>query len=225
MSRVARAFLGHPWSLALGPPMAVRVMRGLHRTLRITHRGRQRPEAYWARGERVILAFWHGRLLMMPFVYPGEPAAILISQHRDGEYIARIAERLGFTVVRGSATRGGSGAFKRMIQALRSGQNVAITPDGPKGPRARAKLGAVELARLSGAPLFPVAFSAYPARRLSSWDQFLIARPFARACYVWGEPLLVERETARPELGKAQEMLGERLNAVTREADALVRTD
>jgi lysophospholipid acyltransferase (LPLAT)-like uncharacterized protein len=222
MSRLVRAIRDHPWSLALAPPAAAQVMRALHRTLRVTHRGRGRPEAYWARGESVILAFWHARLLMMPFIYPGRPAAILISQHRDAEYITRIAERLGYAVVRGSATRGGPGAFKRMIQALRHGQNVAITPDGPKGPRQRAKLGALELARLTGAPLFPVAFGALPAWALASWDRFLIPRPFARACYIWGEPLHVEREATRAELAKARWLLEERLNAVTQEADALV---
>lgn len=225
MSRLTRALRDHPWSLALAPRVAAAAMRTLHRTLRVTHRGRHLAEAYWARGERVILTFWHGRLLMMPFGYPGQSAAILISQHRDGEYITRIAERLGFVSVRGSGTRGGAGAFRQLIHALRAGANVVITPDGPKGPRERAKLGAVELARLTGAPLFPVAFGAAPARVLESWDRFLIPCPFARAGYVWGEPLHVERQATRVELAKAQQLLEERLNAVTREADALVRTE
>lgn len=165
------------------------------------------------------MTFWHGRLLMMPFLYPGQPATILISQHRDGEYITRIAERLGFRVVRGSATRGGARAFKQLIHALRDGSNVAITPDGPKGPRQRAKSGVIELARLSGMPILPVAFGAWPRTILKSWDQFLVPCPFGRGVYVWGEPIYVPGNADTAAVEKFQSLLAERLDALVAEAD------
>jgi lysophospholipid acyltransferase (LPLAT)-like uncharacterized protein len=206
-------------SLAVGPWIASRLMRAGVATLRRSDVGRQHPESCWAKGERIIVAFWHGRLLMMPFVYPGRPATILISQHRDGEHITRIAERLGLRVVRGSATRGGARAFKQLIRSLRDGSNVVITPDGPKGPRQRAKSGVIELARLSGMPILPVAFGAWPRTILKSWDQFVVPYPFGRGVYIWGEPISVPADADKVAVEKLQSLLAERLDALVAEAD------
>ncbi|MBI2113818.1 MAG: lysophospholipid acyltransferase family protein [candidate division NC10 bacterium] len=219
MSRHWRSPKDWPISLTVGPWLSSHLMRIGMATLRRSDVGRQHPEACWARGERVIVAFWHGRLLMMPFVYPGQPVAILISHHRDGEYITRIAERFGFTVVRGSTTRGGARAFKQLIHALRGGRNAVITPDGPKGPRQRAKSGVVELARLSGMPILPVAFGAWPRTILKSWDQFLVPCPFGRGVYVWGEPIYVPGNADQAAVEKFQSLLAERLDALLVEAD------
>lgn len=205
--------------LTVGPWIASGLMRAGVATLRRSDVGRHHPESCWARGERIIIAFWHGRLLLMPFGSPGTQATILISQHRDGEYITRIAERLGLTVVRGSATRGGARAFKRLIQALRGGTNVVITPDGPKGPRQRVKSGVIELSRLSGMPILPLAFGAWPRIFLKSWDAFLVPCPFGRGVYVWGEPLYVPPTLSKGEGEKFQDLLAKRLDAVTAEAD------
>src|SRR5574337_1653341 len=121
--------------LRIVPWLAARLMTCLVRLLRVIHVGRAYPESCWARGERIIVAFWHGRLLMMPFVYPDKPGVILISQHRDGEYISRIAAHLGFQVIRGSATRGGMRAFKQMIRAIKGTLNLVITPEDRKSTR------------------------------------------------------------------------------------------
>lgn len=221
LTRLVQAVRDSRPAYALAPPVGVACMRFLRWSLRVRHVGREHPEACWARGERIIVAFWHGQLLMMPFASPGRPAAILISQHRDGEYIARIAARLGFYVVRGSATRGGARALRELLTALRGDYNVAITPDGPKGPRRQVKSGVVELSRLSGMPILPVAFAAARARVLRrSWDQFFIPRPGSPAAYVWGEPLRVPPDTDRDELAKYQQLLAERLDALTAEAAA-----
>src|SRR5574337_1328139 len=119
LSRAVDALREDPRVVRTLPWLAASVMRCLFRSLRVMHVDREYPERCWARGEQIIVAFWHGRLLMMPFVYPGQPGAILISQHRDGEYISRIATMFGFDVVRGSATRGGMRAVKQMIRAIR----------------------------------------------------------------------------------------------------------
>jgi len=210
-----------PISLIVGPWLAGWLMRAGARTLRRIDLGREHPEGCWARGERLIIAFWHGRLLMMPFAYPGTAATILISRHREGEYVTRIAKRLGFQVERGSATRGGAPAFRQLLHALRAGRNVVITPDGPKGPCRRVKSGVIELSRLSGMPICPLGFGAAPRTVLRSWDHFLIPRPFGRAAYVWGEPLYVPRSIARAEAEHYQQVLAERLDAVTDHADRL----
>jgi hypothetical protein len=222
LKRLVRALRDARLTAALVPPLAARLMRLLRWSLRVRHVGREHPESCWTNGEPIIMACWHGQLLMMPFVYPGCPATILISQHRDGEYLARIAARLGFQVVRGSATRGGPRAFKQLVTSLREGLNVAITPDGPRGPRRQVKSGVVELARRSRRAILPVAFAAARARVLRrSWDGLFLPVPGSRAAYVWGEPLRVPLETDRQGVAKYQQLLAERLDALTAEAEAL----
>jgi lysophospholipid acyltransferase (LPLAT)-like uncharacterized protein len=208
-------------SLTLGPWLACWLMRLGVASLRRLDVGREHFDACVARGERIIVAFWHGRLLMMPFGYPGQSATILISQHRDGEYIGRIAKRLDFDVLRGSATRGGARAFRQLVHTLREGRHVAITPDGPKGPWRRVKSGVIELSRLSGMPVLPVGFGAFPHLTLKSWDRFLVPYPFAHAVYVWGPPLYVPRVLSKLEAQRYQQQLAEQLDAVTTEADRL----
>ena len=224
LSRVFVALKENRLVLRIVPWLAVGLMRCLHRLLRIVHVNPVYPEYCLGKGEQIIFAFWHGRLLMMPFAYPGKPAAILISQHRDGEYISRIAKIFGFQVIRGSATRGGVRAFKQMIRAIKGGLNVVITPDGPKGPRARVKSGVIELAKLTGAPIVPVSFSASRRRFLKSWDAFLLPLPFSRAVYIWGEPIYVDSMATKEEVTKHQQGLGERLDLLTMKADDYFQT-
>ncbi|HEX9899365.1 MAG TPA: lysophospholipid acyltransferase family protein [Candidatus Methylomirabilis sp.] len=221
-----RRFFPCDWNISLiaVPWIASRLLRAVAATLRRADIGREHVDACLAKGERCIVAFWHGRLLMMPFVYPGRPATLLISQHRDGEYLTRVAQWLEFNVVRGSATRGGVLAFKQLIQALRDGRHVVITPDGPKGPRHRVKSGVIDLARLTGMPILPVAFGAWPRTILRSWDQFLIPHPFARGVYVWGEPLYVPADADKVAVEKFQTFLADRLDALMMEADAVAAT-
>ncbi len=221
-----RRFSPRDWNLTLiaVPWMASRLLRAVAATLRRADIGREHVDACLAKGERAIVAVWHGRLLMMPFVYPGRSATLLISQHRDGEYLTRAAQWLGFSVVRGSATRGGVLAFKQLIQALRDGRHVAITPDGPKGPRHRVKSGVIDLARLTGMPILPVAFGAWPRTLMRSWDQFLIPHPFARGVYVWGEPLYVPADADKVAMEKFQTLLADRLDALVAEADTVAAT-
>ena len=113
----------------------------------------------YRQGRSIIIAFWHGRQLMMPLAYRGRKAHILISQHRDGELIQRIVSRFGFHAVRGSTTRGGSVALRQLIAVGRAGGDVVMTPDGPKGPRQVAQPGAVQLAKATGLPIVPLTFA------------------------------------------------------------------
>lgn len=219
ISHVVTTLREHRLVLQVVPRIAAWLMIGLYRLLRIVHVNRGSPEACWTRGERIIFAFWHGRLLMMPFAYPGAPVATLISQHRDGEYISRIAVLFGSRVIRGSATRGGVRAFKQMILALKEGFDLVITPDGPRGPQAKVKSGVIELAKLTGAPIVPVTFSAARHRALKSWDAFLIPLPFSRAVYIWGDPMYVEPMATKEEVAKYQDILAERLDLLTMKAD------
>ena len=146
--------------LWLIPPFGSVVIRALGGTLRLRTLHADRIKAFWETGSPVIIAFWHGRQIMMPLCYGGSRLSILISQHRDGELIHRIVRRFGFDTVRGSTTRGGARALRQMARMGRAGTDLAVTPDGPKGPRCIAQAGVVELAKLTGLPIVPLTFSA-----------------------------------------------------------------
>ena len=173
-------------------------------------------------GETAIVCFWHGRLLMMPKAQrPGAKFAMLISGHRDGRFIARTVTRFGIRTITGSSSRGGAGAARECVNALTSGTIVCIAPDGPRGPRMRATLGAVEIARLAGKPLVPVACSTTRRRVLGSWDRFLLALPFGRGVYVVGDPIYPPAADDRTAAEAVRRRLEDALNAVTAEADRL----
>jgi lysophospholipid acyltransferase (LPLAT)-like uncharacterized protein len=153
MTRVTNAL-----KVALVPPVGYHVIRLLSRTMRLRCEGMEHVDRLLGQGRRMIIAFWHAQQLMMPLAHRGFEAHVLISQHRDGELIRRIAARFGLQAVRGSSTRGGAEAFRELIRIGRAGGNLVVTPDGPKGPRQIAKVGVVQLARVTGLPIVPMAF-------------------------------------------------------------------
>jgi lysophospholipid acyltransferase (LPLAT)-like uncharacterized protein len=131
-------------------------IRTLRATLRIRHvrvKNLTAPPQY-------IVAFWHRHLLLMLHCAFRRPIAVIISQSKDGEYIAGVLDWYGVESVRGSSTRGGSAAFREMLRDAREGKNIAFTPDGPKGPAQVAKDGVVVAAKATGLPIVPVAFAA-----------------------------------------------------------------
>lgn len=152
------------------------------------------PRRLWAEGKPFILAFWHGHLLMMPKCWDlSKPMHMLISQHRDGQIIARVIGHFGLGTAAGSSSRGGSAALRQMIKALKAGEYVGITPDGPRGPRMRATPGIVSVARMAGVPIIPCAYSTQKRKVLGSWDRFQVALPFSRGLIQWGEPITVPK--------------------------------
>ena len=181
------------------------------------------PAAFWDQGKPFILAFWHGRLLMMPKSWRDSAQIhMLISQHRDGQLIARTVGHFGIATVEGSSTRGGAGALRAMLKALKAGEYVGITPDGPKGPRMRASDGIVAVARMSGCPVIPATYAAAGAKRLRSWDRFLIPLPFSRGVILWGEPISIGRDADE---AAARQLIEDAMNAQAAEADRLMGAD
>lgn len=179
--------------------------------------------ALWEAGQPFILAFWHGRILMMPKSWrESVPIHMLISQHRDGQLIARTVSHFGIDTVAGSTTRGGSAALRAMLKALKSGQCVGITPDGPKGPRMRASSGIVNVAKLAGVPILCASFSSSRRRLLRSWDRFAVALPFSRGVFVWADPIQVARDASEAELERLRRMVEDSLTAITAEADRMM---
>ena len=182
-------------------------------------------------GHGVILAFWHGRMLMLPKVrsLTDRRAHMLISSHRDGEIIANGVKSFGIEFIRGSAAnpkkpqkdKSGAPAITQMLAALGNGDVVGLTPDGPRGPGRRSKIGVIRLAKMSGAPIVPGAFSVSRGKELKTWDNFLVAAPFSRGYYVAGDPIYVPPDADVEGQGSARKALEDALDDVTRKADAL----
>lgn len=175
------------------------------------------------RGDQ-LLAFLHGDMLIPAYLFRRVPAAIMISQHGDGELIAQVEQRLGRHVpVRGSTTRGGARAFLEIVQ--QQGEIAwAITPDGPRGPRGRVQDGVILLASESGRAIQPAGFAVSPAWRSNSWDRFVIPWPFARISGYVGDPLVVPPELSREERRSYAEELERRMqSAQERAEEALAR--
>ncbi len=184
--------------------------------------GGETPARHWDEGKPFIVAFWHGRLLMMPYAWRrGRAMNMLISQHRDGDLIAKTIGHFGLGTVRGSSRHGGAGALRSLVRALARNNYAGVTPDGPNGPRMRASDGIISVARLSGAPIIPVAFGASRRTILKTWDRFVVPLPFSRGVFVWGEPIRVARDADADALEAARKDVEDRLNAVTHEADRL----
>ncbi len=146
--------------------------------------------------QRNLYAFWHARMLMIPRLSRGLwHGYMLISSHRDGGFIADTMHLLGIETVRGSSTRGGARAMLQMLRAVKDeNRHLAITPDGPKGPREKVQKGTVQLAMKAGLPIVPVCYATRRHWRINSWDHFYIPQPFTRGVFVFGEPVVVSAD-------------------------------
>lgn len=211
---------------ALAPAATAAIVRSLGATLRIRAVGVDALAPRWRAGQPLIYAVWHGRIVMMPWLNAwlrrtrgARRAAVLASRSRDGEVVSRYVARFGLATIRGSSSRGGAGALRQLVATVRAGEDVAVVPDGPRGPRRQLQPGVVTLAALTGAPIVPLAFAARPAHRLASWDEQLVPWPFARSVLVFGETIAVPRDADRQRAVKEVERA---LNDTTADADRMV---
>lgn len=174
------------------PPLLHLLLKALGKSIRWTEVNPKPARDFWQRGQNMIIAFWHNRMLMAPFFYRGRGLRILISLHADGELISRVMRRFGFGSIRGSTTRGGSSAFRKLLRAAKEGMDIAITPDGPRGPKYVVQMGIIELAMRTGLPIVPVTYSAEHRYHFPSWDALVVPRPFTRGVFIWGDPMWIE---------------------------------
>lgn len=195
-------------------------IRLVHTTGNWTVEGGSIPAAFHAAKRPFILAFWHGRLLMMPCAWPRRvPIHMLISGHRDGRIIADAVRHFGIDSIAGSTTSGGSLALRGMVRHLRAGECIGITPDGPDGPAMHASSGIVALARLAGASVVPLAYATHRRQILGTWDRFLLPFPFSRGIFIWGEPIVVPTELDDAGIERYRGLIERRLNVITAKAD------
>ena len=186
-------------------PLAARITAGpLLRALAASWRVSTVHEERWrwlyqTRRPHVFL-LWHEVLLPLLWQHRGQGIAMVVSEAREGRYLADFATSLGYRSLYGSSTRGGARALLGAVRELQAGRAVAFTPDGPRGPRRELKPGVVTAAQRGGAVIVPLHAEADRAWRLHSWDRFMIPKPFAQVRITYGQPF----EVAPGEVGFAE---------------------
>ncbi len=172
-----------------------------------------RPDIFerWAEEGNNIFAFWHNRLFYLAYYCikntEKSKISVLISMSRDGDYGVAIGRKLGLDVVRGSTSRGGHKAIRNLARKAAAGNNIVITPDGPRGPAYRVNEGVIRLAQLTGARIIPVSYDATRKKKLKSWDGFIVVKPFGRVHMAFAEPVQIPRDLDSGEVEKYREEL------------------
>ncbi len=170
----------------------VRLAGPLIRALASTWRYEEVNDAPWRalRTSRrpFVFALWHGHLLPLTWRRRGEGITVMISEHRDGEMIARLVESWGYRTVRGSSSRGAGRALLGMVREIASGKEFAITPDGPRGPAGAVQPGVLMASQRASAPIVTIRADVSRAWRLKSWDRFIVPKPFAKVRVTYGDP-------------------------------------
>jgi hypothetical protein len=183
-----------PWWLPAAALLGSWCVRGLGWTWRFEV---VRPAGYadaYAAGERFVYVFWHSGILPLAMHRRDQGIAVLVSQHHDGELIARLIARLGYVTARGSSTRGGERGVRELIEWAERGRHLAITPDGPRGPAQVVKSGTAFVAARVQRRVVPIGLGVRHAWRLRSWDRFRVPKPFARVTVHYGEPVAVSND-------------------------------
>lgn len=195
MTRGGAAQRSRDLRVRIGAPLGALVLRLLAATWRVRTRGAAAWRAAHAEGRPTLLVLWHGQMLPLAWYMRNRGIHILVSEHRDGEVIARVLHALGHHTVRGSTTRGGARALVEMVRLLKAGRSVAVTPDGPRGPARTMAPGALVAAARAGTTITPLYVTADRAWHLRTWDAFMIPKPFARVVVHFGEPAMIDAES------------------------------
>jgi hypothetical protein len=212
------------WRQRLAAAVIYLLVRGVAGTIRF--KVNDRPGLFGGRpGEKLIFALWHNRLALSVVLYrryilrlaPERRLAGMVSASRDGGLLAQILEHFGIEPVRGSTSRRGPQALMEMTTRAERGYDLAITPDGPRGPRYEVQDGVISTARLTGLPIVPVSYHLNWKIQLRSWDQFQIPLPFARCEIEVGRVLRVPREASDAERDALRRQLETEMRAITRD--------
>lgn len=198
--------------------LGVGMVSALFATTRLRRSGEEHYLRFRRTGTPMVFVFWHGQLLPLVHAHRGEGVVVLVSEHADGEYITRVIERHGFGTVRGSSTRGATKGLKGLIRAAREGRDLALTPDGPRGPAGDFKPGALAVAQTTGLPVIPLGLGSSRGWRFRSWDGFLVPQPFSVIHIAYGPPRFVPRDTTREALEELALDMGRELHALTAQA-------
>lgn len=191
------------------------------KTLKINRINAEQFDELKRNGKNVVVAFWHGSMFVGWFLHRPEKnwnISALVSQSNDGEFLSTILERWNYKMIRGSSHIGGKEAMQLMVDEVEKGSSLAITPDGPRGPRHQMKMGAVRVAQRTGVPLVLVGIAAPAKRQLRSWDKFEVPTPFSTIVVKYSEPIVVPKELNNESLDEFKSTLQNTLMRLTEEA-------
>lgn len=199
-------------SLRVVPFVFVWLTRIWFATCRIRIHGQQYRDQIDESKGPVVATFWHYTIFFNFYFLRKESAVVMVSASRDGEYISRVANKMGFATVRGSRKKGGMQAIKGLIRHIGEGRNAALVADGSQGPARVVQAGSIVLASRAGAPILPVLWSCNRYKRFGSWDGTVLPYPFSRIDFFYGEPLAVPAGIKSEEVEKYRLILEKRLN-------------
>ena len=191
---------------------------------KIVHYDRSVDPARPEYNEHVVFSFWHEFIGVILPRWGHTPLSVLASQHRDGEWVSQTALSLGLRIVRGSSTRGGASAIRQLKKHCQE-TSLAITPDGPRGPRRKMAIGPIFMASRLGMPFVPLGIGVNDAWRLKTWDSFAIPKPFSRLRLIFGPKIDVPRKAKRDELESIRQSVENLMNDLSDEAQAWACSD
>jgi len=200
------------------PQFAYMLQRITSGTLKVEVKNEDRLLEAKKSGKSVILAFWHGQLWFPAYYLKNRGYVGLASQSRDGEYISRVLKKMGWEMVRGSTSKGGARSLLRLIKKLQAGKNIAITPDGPRGPRHQAQSGIVYLAQKSNSVIIPGGVAFSKEKVFNSWDRFQLPLPFSKVVLNFGDSIEVEENLSDDNLEEYKKFVEEGLNSAVKTA-------
>jgi lysophospholipid acyltransferase (LPLAT)-like uncharacterized protein len=191
----------------------------LCKSLRISYKNKIIINELNQKKSNYVLAFWHGSMLLLWYLHRNQNFVALISKSRDGDLLSNLLKHWGYTVVRGSSTEGGDVALGILIDYAKNKKSIAITPDGPKGPRHKLKAGAVITAKKSSIPLIMVGAGLKKKKFLGSWDKFEVPRLFTEAKIVYSDPLYIDKNSSYEQTSEIIKRSEEVLNNIHYEAN------
>lgn len=210
--------LGRRLALIVIPLLGAQLYRMWFATCRIRSHGIERRYAAENRGKPVIGICWHYCVLSIFTIFRDYPLTLMVSASDDGEFLARLVERLGFPVVRGSSNRQGVRAAKEMIRVLRQGNYVGLVADGSQGPARIAQTGSILLAAKSGGTIVPMVYSTSKYFVFKTWDRLILPKPFCTIDVFYGEPITVPEGMKVSDLGEYRLELERSLNEMYHQA-------
>ena len=200
---------------SIGPPLLFLLSRAAWATMQLEVFGSEHLEQAYQKHGQIICAFWHNRTFLLPFIYRYEmrltSLVAMVSRSRDGQFLADFLNRFGFQTIRGSSSTGGTETFVQVTRLARQGYDIAIAPDGPRGPSCQVQPGIIKLAQMTSLPIMPVSYQVSIRKELQSWDKFIIPMPCAKVAFEIAPAITVPRRSGQKGLERARKNLQDRL--------------
>ena len=169
-------------------------------------------EDLWKNNKPFILAFWHGQLMMISYVWKSnQELSILASGHSDGRFGSYLGKYFNLNNIPVNS-KNKSKSLRDALNILQKRKCIGITPDGPRGPKQKASSGIIKISKATQVPIIALGFDSTSNKKLGSWDSFLLTYPFSKCCYVWSDPILIPNDIKDNEIQKYQNLIESEIN-------------